>query len=182
MLIFPKDLVVVDIETSGSDPYTHVPIQIGAVLLDRKTLEEKKSFTSYIHQDAHFPVEQWALKKIEIDYNAIAQAPTQQEVAERFVQTFGFDVTIAAWVVAFDVAFLSQLLKSVGMQWGREYDHHALDLFTLAWKYFLEQGSETIPQSEEVFQYFGLPPRGFHDALEDCRLEAEVLRRILEAD
>ncbi len=180
--MFPKDLLIIDIETSGSDPYTHVPLQIGAVLLDRVTLAEKKSFVSYIHQEEHFPIEQWALKKIQIDYNAIAQAPRIEEVTERFVATFGTDVIVAAWVVAFDVAFFSQLLKSIGFQWGREYSHHALDLFTLTWAHLMQKGWKEIPDSETVFQHFGLPARGFHDALEDCRLEANVLRKIMEVE
>ncbi len=179
--MFPKDLLIVDIETSGSDPYAHVPIEIGAVLLDKDTLAEKKSFTSYIHQDDHFPVEQWALKKVKIDYTAIAAAPRIEEVTEKFTKLFGFDVTFAAWVVAFDVAFFSQMLKSIGLQWGREYSHHALDLFTLTWMHLAKNGWKTIPDSETVFQHFGLPPRGFHTALEDCRLEAEVLRKICNA-
>ncbi len=177
---FPKDLLIIDIEASGSDPYVHVPLQIGAVLLDKKTLKEKKHFTSFIHQNVNFPVEDWVQKNVPLDLSAITKAPSIEKVAKQFTRHFGFDVSIAAWVIAFDVAYVSQILKSIGLQWGKAYDHHALDLFTLAWMHLKEAGWKTIPDSEAVFQHFGFPPRGVHDALEDCRLEAEVLRRIIK--
>jgi len=34
-------------------------------------------------------------------------------------------------------------------------------------------------RSEEIFQEFGAKPRGLHDALEDCRIAADVLRKIV---
>ncbi len=179
---FPKDLLIIDIEASGSDPYVHVPLQIGAVLLDKKTLKEKKHFTSFIHQNVNFPVEDWVQKNVPLDLSAITKAPSIEKVAKQFTRHFGFDVSIAAWVIAFDVAYVSQILKSIGLQWGKAYDHHALDLFTLAWMHLKEAGWKTIPDSEAVFQHFGFPPRGVHDALEDCRLEAEVLRRIIKQE
>ena len=178
---FPRDLLIIDIETTGSNPYIHKPFQIGAVLLDRQTLEEKKQFVSFIYQPKDVAVETLALQKVHIDFDRdLAVAPSIEEVAERFVKTFGFDVTIASWVIAFDVAFFTQMINAIGLQWGKEYDHHALDLFTLTWDYCSRLGWKTIPNSQEVFDYFKLPPRGFHDGLEDCRLEAEVLRRIVK--
>jgi DNA polymerase III epsilon subunit-like protein len=32
---------------------------------------------------------------------------------------------------------------------------------------------------EEIFQAFGIKPRGLHNALEDCRIAAEVLRKVV---
>ncbi|HEX3099771.1 MAG TPA: exonuclease domain-containing protein, partial [Patescibacteria group bacterium] len=45
--MFNKDLLMLDIEATGIDVTKHEIIQIAGVLLDKKTLKEKKSFTSY---------------------------------------------------------------------------------------------------------------------------------------
>ena len=42
---FQKDILIIDFE--GKDE----PVQVGAVLLDKETLEEKDSFDSYIYAD-----------------------------------------------------------------------------------------------------------------------------------
>ena len=49
--MFPKDLLFIDFETTGSDPDQAKPLQIGALLLDKATLAEKAEFVSYIKQD-----------------------------------------------------------------------------------------------------------------------------------
>jgi len=42
---FPKDILIIDFEGRKQ------PVQIGAVLLDKETLEEKDSFLSFIYAD-----------------------------------------------------------------------------------------------------------------------------------
>ena len=45
---FKKDLLLIDIEATGLDPKRHEIIQLAGILLDKKTLKEKKSFNAYI--------------------------------------------------------------------------------------------------------------------------------------
>ncbi len=46
--MFNKDILILDIEATGVDFNKHELIEIGALLLDKKTLREKKSFESFI--------------------------------------------------------------------------------------------------------------------------------------
>ena len=61
-------------------------------------------------------------------------------------------------------------------------DHHRLGDFSSARPIFVRVepvgSSSTI--IAEMFQEFGLPPRGNHDALEDCRYASIILRKVLE--
>src|SRR6185503_1990463 len=45
---FLKDILVLDLETSGPDPERDHIIQIGAILLDKDNLLEKNFFNSYV--------------------------------------------------------------------------------------------------------------------------------------
>ena len=60
-----------------------------------------------------------------------------------------------------------------------EYDYHILDIWPIIYVFFVRQGKGDIYRSEQTFREFGLPARKSHDALEDCRHTAEVLRKIV---
>ena len=51
VITFPKDILIVDFETSHKQLEKAEPLQIGAILLDKNTLKEKKNFKSYIYND-----------------------------------------------------------------------------------------------------------------------------------
>ena len=44
--MFNKDLLVLDIESTGTDVTKHEIIQLAGILLDKKTLKEKKVFSN----------------------------------------------------------------------------------------------------------------------------------------
>lgn len=48
---FAKDILLIDFESTGLDPFVHDPTQLGAILLDKHTLREKGHFLSYIEAD-----------------------------------------------------------------------------------------------------------------------------------
>ena len=48
---FIKDIVIIDFEATGGDLRVAQPLQLGAILIDRETLKEKKAFSSFIAAD-----------------------------------------------------------------------------------------------------------------------------------
>ena len=62
------------------------------------------------------------------------------------------------------------------------YDYHHIDVWTLAYTYLCEQGHPEVVRSEETFRLFGQDARGAHNALDDCRRTAEVLRAIINRE
>lgn len=165
---FPKDILVIDFEGFRA------PKQIGAVLLDKDTLEEKESFVSYIHAQ----VLGNKSTKSGITQEMLDDAPTQAEVAKLFHEKFGTDVLLASFVADLDVNHFQTILKAAGIEFSA-YDYHVLDIWPIAYTHLLKQGYTGSPHSEDIFQAFGLPARGLHNALEDCRYAAEVLRKSL---
>ncbi|MEK7176865.1 MAG: exonuclease domain-containing protein [Patescibacteria group bacterium] len=167
---FPKDILLIDFEG------LHVPKQIGAILLDKNTLEEKDSFSSYIYANM--------VDKIEKLISGITQemlegALSQAEVGKIVFDKFGTDILIASFVADLDFRHFKTIISSAGID-PTLYDYHILDIWPLAYVHLLKGGYTGKINSEEIFQAFGAKPRGLHDALEDCRITADVLRKIVQ--
>lgn len=168
---FDKDILIIDFEGLKQ------PVQVGAVLLDRDTLKEKNSFVSYIYADLAGHVS----PRSGITQEMINDAPSQAEVGRALYEKFGTDVFISSFVQDLDVQHLKRVLAAAGIEF-KEYDYHVLDIWPLAYMHLLKQGYAGGPRSEEIFQAFGASPRGLHNALEDCRLAADVLCQIVQED
>lgn len=85
------------------------PVQIGAVLLDKETLEEKDSFVSYVHQDLTT-----VQTKSGITQEMLAGAPPQEEFGKTLVEKFGTDFLIGVWVANMDTQHFRTLITATG--------------------------------------------------------------------
>ncbi len=167
---FPKDILVVDFEGLSE------PVQIGALLLDKDTLEEKDSFSSYIWADLKGETK----KKSGISQETLAGAPSQAEVGRTVFDRFGPNVFLASWVANADMKNFEKIMRAAGKDCFSVYDYHVLDIWPVAYVQLLKSGYTGDASSEEMFQAFGIEPRGLHDALGDCRIAANVLRRCVK--
>ncbi|MDD5731958.1 MAG: exonuclease domain-containing protein [Patescibacteria group bacterium] len=171
---FIKDILLIDFEVDIGDIKVAEPTQIGAILLDKETLEEKDSFVSYIAADLNGTIG----KKSGITQEILTGAPTQAEVGKMIFEKFGTDILLGSWVAGLDRAMFRKIMTSAGID-IEQYDYHTVDLWPAAYIYLLKKGYDGAINSEAMFQELGMPPRDKHNALEDCRLAAEVLRKII---
>ncbi|MEI7818976.1 MAG: exonuclease domain-containing protein [bacterium] len=182
---FSKDILLIDFESTGfkNDPTTKdvidpgEPTQLGAILLDAITLEEKSEFISDIKADPAL-LDPWVLENTDITIERVTSAPDHQSVAKKFVDQFGLDVYLATWNVTFDRAWLDVLMQSIDRR-DTMYDYHHLDVWSLAYTHLCKLGHPEIIKSEDTFAFFGQSARTAHNALDDCRRTAEVLRAII---
>lgn len=93
-------------------------------------------------------------------------------------EKFGTDILIACWVANLDMSHWKKIITAAGLD-VLKYDYHVLDLWPAAYTYLVKKGYTGGMRSEEIFQEFGASPRGLHDALEDCRIAADVLRKLV---
>lgn len=171
---FAKDILMIDFEGFKE------PVQLGAVLLDKETLEEKDSFVSYIYAD----LEGLVSPKSGITQEIIQDAPTQAEVGKMVYEKFGTDIFIGSFVQNLDINHFGKIMSAAGIDFLgsridlKKYDYHILDIWPIAYLHLLKKEYVGGTGSEEIFQQFGANPRGLHNALEDCRITADVLRKI----
>jgi DNA polymerase III epsilon subunit-like protein len=172
---FHKDILLIDFEGVKD------PVQVGCLLLDKVSLAEKSSFSSYIYAD----LAGYINPKTGISQDMINDAPKLDQVGSMIYERFGADVFVASFVQNMDVNHFQTLLAAAGIDFlegktdFKKYDFHILDLWPIAYVHLLKSGYQGGFGSEEMFQAFGAKPRGLHDALEDCRLAADVLRKIV---
>ncbi len=171
---FLKDILLIDFEATVPDIDLAEPTQLGALLLDKETLAVKDQFVSYIAADLHGEVN----PKSGITQTALLGAPTQAEVGKRFFEQFGTDVLLGSWVANLDREMLRKILVSASID-SKLYDYHLLDLWPAAYIHLLKQGYTGAIGSEAMFQALGAKPREKHDALEDCHIAADVLRKLM---
>ena len=167
--MFLKDLLIIDFEGGKG------PKQIGAVLLDKETLEEKDHFESYIY----FDMQGEPSMRSGITQDMLDSAPSPAEVGRKVYERFGTQVILGSFVSEFDHKHFRTLMNAAGIDPG-EYDYHFLDVWGIAYAHLVKRGYQGALNSEEIFQEFGLPPRGLHNALEDARFAAEVLRKVMK--
>lgn len=182
---FKKDILLIDTELTGLDADKHEIIQLAAVLLDKKTLKEKKVFSSYIRPSNWKARNAESMAVNKISYDILKQAPTAKEVIKLFEETFGHNVILAFYVGFNDKTFLLKAYKKAKIKW--QFDYHFFDLWGLFFPYLAKKN---LLNSKKDFSGFGLEylvkmlnikvdESSLHDALVDCRVEAEVLRRII---
>jgi len=165
---FTKDILIIDFEGLAE------PVQIGAVLLDQETLIEKDYFSTYILADLKDKI------KITsgISQETLKDAPAQAEVGQMIFEKFGTDIIIGSWVANADIKNFEKIIAAAGLDF-KLYNYHILDIWPAAYIYLVKHGYSGSMQSEEIFKEFGAKPRGLHNALEDCRIAADVLRKIV---
>jgi len=180
---FSKDILIVDFETTGFNIDIDEPVQIGFMVLDKDTLEEKAHYVSWIKPNREINIElagfKWA-SLTEEDIEKINQAPLLLEVAKEIIKIIPEDYVFCAWNASFDFYFWRKLLQLVDKN---IYTAKILDLWTLAYiKLHDDDNYQGDYKSESVFQYFGAKARLKHDGLEDCRLEAMVFKKLIGRD
>ncbi len=177
--MFKKDILIVDFEATAFDVEKDDPVQIGLVLLDKDTLEEKLSFSSWIYTDKELSEDMKGFKwgNIKKDkFNFIKSAPKLKEVAIEIQKILPQEYTFSSWNTFFDFSLWRRLFKELDLKVSHI---HLLDLWVIAYDHLLLDSNYTEDfTSESVFQFLNLGKRDTHDALNDCRLEAETLRKL----
>jgi DNA polymerase III epsilon subunit-like protein len=180
----PKNLVVIDIETSGTNPFRHEILSIGFVPFDRSLpsaefyiKHTQIEWTDYAHNNFERFREFWEKKSLppEQAYTAIEQYLTD---------TFsGKKVTSVGHNIGFDVAFLRKLAFQAGHDQISGLSHRVIDTHTLLYV-LAERGKIPIEgvTSDGAFKYFNIDinEQKRHTALGDAFATRELLSHIFE--
>lgn len=185
--MFTKDLLVIDTETTGLDIAKHSLIQVAAVRLNGSTLAEIDRYSTYVRLEP----EAWqlqdpkALEVHKISFDSLASAPVLESVLTELEKRFApEDVLLSAYNLPFDFGFLYEAYRRLGKK--MPYDFHGVDIWAFAYQYWCNVEHALNPHKRlgfglsDVAALLGVTTTGtFHDALTDCEVEAEVLRRLL---
>jgi len=181
---FKKDILLIDLEFTGIEPGRHEIIQLAAVLLDKKTLKEKKAFDSYIKPKKWKHRDPESMKVNNISFDQVKDAPSLAEVIADFEKLFDPKKVILSYYGGpLDMDFLRAAYKQVKKPFL--FDYHYFNLWGVFFAYMAVSGRLKDRKKfagfslDDFMEEFKLTSMSRHDALEDCRIEAEVLRRVI---
>lgn len=202
---FKKDLLLVDLETTGLDAQKHEIIQIAAILLDKKTLKEKEIFSSFVCPLRWKNRDPESMKVNGIKWEQLKNAPDLKTVLralESIIETSRLalrtrsknivraksrtihNIVLSYYGGPLDMDFMREAYRKTGLKW--QFDYHYFNLWAffyafLASKNKLKNSKKFTGFSlDDFMKEFKIKSNSRHDALEDCRIEAEVLRRIMQ--
>jgi DNA polymerase-3 subunit epsilon len=178
------NLVVIDLETSGINPFRHEVLSVAIVPL---ILPEPPCVVYVRSQEIQWS--QFAKKNFK-NFSSVwdekaVPAVTAFETIEQYVtQTFGQDnVTAIGHNVGFDMAFLRKLAYLAGRDELPRISHRALDTHTMLYMLYLKgQLPESALSSDGAFEYFGItiPEGDRHTALGDALATRELVLKLFE--
>lgn len=174
---FIKDLLIVEIETTGSDVEKDSILQLSGLLLDKDNLLEKGVFNTYVRTS----LLEGTLKKqaghLGIPFEVMQKSPKATDAAKKFADFASVSATLALQHVK-SVFFLRNMFKKVGYIFP--VDQQMFQLWTLEYMLSLRIGFNKTPTLQTLVDYFKLEVKNPYNALERARLEAEVLRKIIK--
>jgi DNA polymerase III epsilon subunit-like protein len=178
---FFKDILVVDLETTGSNPLIHEVVEMGAVLLDKDTLRQVRSIQSLVRPESLDRSEPLAMKIHGLLPDQLLQAPSASQVVSHLIDTLGHGYTLCGWNICFDTQFLAGMFRRAGKyEEFTKLDYHRLDLWSLvqlAWTCGLVEEEPT--SLSRICTSWGIQRQENHSALQDALISAEVLRRVV---
>lgn len=181
-----RDLLIIDLETSGLDPDRHSILEVGAVVLHGMTLREIRSYSAAIYYDS----EEVDAIRADAGEGALAvsgwDGPPAGAVALRLALRHLSALPPGMVIffnqnVEFDRGFLlrawRELCTGAPPEWMAS-SYHTLDLRHLAWPPMLT-GVVTSRSLSSLCEWAHVERPEPHRALDDARATAAVLRWLL---
>ncbi len=178
-------MIVLDIETTGTDPRRHSIVEVGAIDFDCPGNQFNERCQIWTGAEIDFK----ALKINGLTPDEIQDKSTltQNELISKFMSWIDRieDKTIAGQNVDFDISFINESSARCGLNFRlgkRKVDQHSI-----VYAHFLKRNVK--PQlkdgfsdlnSDFIMNYAGLPPEPKpHRAINGARFEAEALSRLI---
>ena len=179
-------MIIIDVESTGTDPRVHSLLSIGAV--DYENPENRFYGECRAFAGAHIDPEALAVCGFSTEQATDATKHTDEALLRAFYAWLerAKEVTFGGQSPSFDRDFLRMTAERASMSWP--FSFRTVDLHSIVYAKLLTEGSlpevknkHTMVNLDTALVMAGLPLRtGAHNALEDALLEAEAFARIVE--
>jgi DNA polymerase III epsilon subunit-like protein len=178
-------LIVVDVETTGLELEKHQIISIGAV--DFANPRETYYKECRLSRGAKVSKKALIIAGFTLAQLKDKRKPLLKEILREFLRwtTTCKERTLAGENIWFDVRFLQHASRKYGLTWP--FGHRYVDLHSVSYAARLRARKRAMVADgvsslslDETLRFVGLKPRkGPHHALNDAKLEAEALSRLM---
>lgn len=174
---FIKDILIVDIETTGPELEKDNIIQLSAVLLDKDNLLEKNFFNSYVRVSLLDGTITQHADMLGIPFETLRKSPKIYDAVKLLNTEMGTSCLLAVHNLE-KLLFLRNAFKKTFLPWN--YNNHVIELWTLGYIYTLNYGIKKMPTFHTFLDHFHLKIKNRTDSLERARLSAEIFRKIIK--
>lgn len=178
-----NNLVVVDVETTGPDPFIHDLLAVALV----PVLRPERAMVVYVRDDelswTDFGRENF--RKYEDDWNRLALAPIDAfgEIEQYFEHLLPDETaTMVGHNVGFDLTFLRKLAFLSNRPTLPRISHRSIDTHSLLYLAALQHGWPTALSSDAAFELLNISPpdNQRHTALGDALATRLLFLRLLD--
>lgn len=171
-----RNLLFVDLETTGLDPEFNEIVEVGCILVDGKTLEIISEYSAKIKPKHIGRASEEAIKVSGYSPKLWKNAKDIKEVLKK-VAEMAPGAMIAGWKVDFDWWFLEHAFKVAHI--AHDFDYHLVDVISLAYVYFRKKKRPIGLGLRKVASYFKIKMEEQHDALGDIKGTYLVFRKLM---
>lgn len=184
---FSNDLVIYDLEAScktfgNNEIHESNIIEIGAVKLDKKTLEIKSEFSLLI-KPKHYAILPEIAEITGITNDMVAQSPYFDEAIPLFLEWYGEKnkSILAGWGLYYDLPLLRHEFSTFGLDYKNHFVGGGFDIRALGIYWLAKNNQSTSGISiEKVLEKMNISDDfAFHRALDDAKATALILQHIL---
>lgn len=176
LLMTVKEVVVLDIETTGFSPEKHSEIiEIGALCLDIERSKVLGKFSTFVRPAEVFSIPKKISELTNISWSDVADAPFIEEVLPNLAKFIG-NRPIVAHNAIFDwTRFLVPIFETVGIHMVND----AICSLMLSKNLFPKRGSAGY-NLKSLCEMYGVKIEGHHRAYTDCRYTASLFMRLIQ--
>ena len=160
-------MIIVDIETTGLDPYADKIIEIGALKIEGENITAE--FSELINPGIPLPE---IIKEITgIQDDMLKDKPPIEEVLPRFVEFCGERTLVGHNIIDFDYKFLYNAAKRANIK----FDYSLIDTLVIARRKLPKHIKKGLAQ---LCVYYDIHNDSAHRALGDARATFEIYKRL----
>lgn len=168
-----NDLIAIDVETSGPDPFLHDILSLALVPLN-DSLPRLSIFIKHNHDLVWGEVASGFFEnyKTEWQEKAISPADAYQSISRYLDELPSNQLMLVGHNVGFDFSFLKKLVFQAGKEPLVKISHRSIDTHSIL--YFLKLAGlfkQDVSSSDKAFSFFGISPIGKdrHTAFSDAK-------------
>jgi len=172
-----RNLLFIDLETTGLDIDKHEIIEIGCLLVSGRNFELIREYYAKVNPDHLERASKEGLEVSGYKKEKWRDAKSLKEVLREIVK-IASGAMIAGWKVDFDWWFLKRALERFKID--HKFDYHLIDVISLAYKYFHTKKEPIRLGLRKVAPHLGVDIKDTHDAMGDVRATYEVFKKLME--
>lgn len=170
-----RPLLFIDLEFSGLNPLEHEILEVGALVVDGRTLEIKQEYEAKV---APVHIENADPEALKINGYTTEAWVDAKPIAQMLndLNALAPNAMIVGWNVTYDWIFLDIAYRKAGIK--PAFDYHKIDVLGMAWIKLFNNLEFKLIKLSETCKLLGVNRVEKHKAMADIRDTYEVFRRL----